>query len=130
MEDDPDRILYSAVSILRQDMSEYKTTSEYPSPAQVSLFQSNSSMPPRLSRFVNWLVDSHSFESNNDEYSSNENIIRKCTAITETIISASRKVITPLQIGLAVQLYHDFGSRQLIDTLHAHGFCADYDEVQ
>jgi hypothetical protein len=40
-------------------------------------------------------------------------------------------VITPFQIGLALQFYHDeFGSKQLIETLHAHGFCSSYDEVR
>jgi hypothetical protein len=27
----------------------------------------------------------------------------------------------PWPIGLALQLYHEFGSKQLIETLHAHG---------
>ena len=31
-----------------------------------------------------------------------------------------------LVFGLAVQLYHDIGSKQLIETLHSNGFCASY----
>jgi hypothetical protein len=33
-------------------------------------------------------------------------------------------------LGLAVQLYHDIGSKQLIETLHSNGFCASYGEVR
>ena len=41
-----------------------------------------------------------------------------------------RTLIPPLQIGLAVQLHHHFGSRFLIESLHEHGFCSSYKEVQ
>ena len=34
------------------------------------------------------------------------------------------------QLGLAVQLYHDIGSKQLIETLHSNRFCASYGEVR
>ena len=36
----------------------------------------------------------------------------------------------PLQLALAVQPDHRFKSRFLIDTLHIHGFCSSYAEVQ
>ena len=39
-------------------------------------------------------------------------------------------VIAPLQLGLAIQMHHHFGSRFLIDSLHQHGFCSSYDKVQ
>ena len=35
-----------------------------------------------------------------------------------------------LVFGLAVPLYHDIGSKQLIETLHSNGFCASYGEVR
>ena len=51
--------------------------------------------------------------------------------ITECIFSISKEVFfTPLYLGLAVQLYHHFGSMQLIETLYSHGFCASYGEVR
>jgi hypothetical protein len=46
------------------------------------------------------------------------------------IFSVSRDVFTPFHLGLAVQLYHDIGSKQLIETLHSNGFCASYGEVK
>ena len=39
-------------------------------------------------------------------------------------------LFTPFHLGLAIQLYHDFGSRQLIDTLYSHGSCASYGEIR
>ena len=36
----------------------------------------------------------------------------------------------PLQLGLAVQLHHQFGSRFLIDTLHKLGYCSSYETVK
>ena len=55
--------------------------------------------------------------------------MQKCMSLTESIVSLSKNVITPFQIGLALQLYHEFGSKQLVDILHVHGFCSSYDEV-
>ena len=42
----------------------------------------------------------------------------------------ARVLSAPLQIGLGVQLHHHYASRFLIDTLHKHGFCCSYNEVQ
>ena len=41
-----------------------------------------------------------------------------------------RALIVPLQIGLGVQMHRHFGSKFLIDSLHQHGFCSSYQEVQ
>lgn len=57
---------------------------------------------------------------------------RKEAAVGQAIVQAvrPRAVITPLQIGLAVQAHHLFRSRFLVDSLSAMGFCASYHEVQ
>ena len=39
-------------------------------------------------------------------------------------------LVSPLQIGLAVQMHYNSGSRFLINSLHEHGFCSSYSEVQ
>ena len=56
----------------------------------------------------------------------------KLASIGQAIMQAARPrvLITPLQVGLAVQLHHHFASRFLIDSLHRHGFCCSYQEVQ
>ena len=50
--------------------------------------------------------------------------LRKAVSLSKNV------VITPFQIGLALQLYHEFVSKQLVNTLHVHGFCSSYDEVR
>ncbi|CAC5414988.1 unnamed protein product [Mytilus coruscus] len=41
-----------------------------------------------------------------------------------------RALITPLQLGLRVQVHHNFASRFLVSTLNSLGFCSSYYEVQ
>ena len=87
-------------------------------------------MPTTLTKFINWLIDEKSFLSVNDSEQTNVEKLRKSLSITESIVSLSKNVMTPFHVGLALQLYHDFGSKQLIETLNAHGFCCSYDEVR
>ena len=56
----------------------------------------------------------------------------KLASIGKAIMQATRPrvILAPLQVGLAVQLHHHFASRFLIDSLHHHGFCCSYQEVQ
>ena len=63
---------------------------------------------------------------------SEKNSALKVVSIGQAIVQAARPrvVISPLQIGFAVQLHHNFASRFLIDTLHHHGFCSSYQDVQ
>ncbi|CAG2207340.1 unnamed protein product [Mytilus edulis] len=44
--------------------------------------------------------------------------------------SRPRALITPLQLGLGVQVHHNFASRFLVSTLNSLGFCSSYYEVQ
>jgi hypothetical protein len=57
---------------------------------------------------------------------------KKVASIGHAIVQAARPrvVVAPLQLGLAVQMHHHFGSRFLIDSLYQHGFCSSYSEVQ
>ena len=56
----------------------------------------------------------------------------KIASIGQAIMQAARPrvLLVPLQIGLGVQLHHHYASRFLIDSLHKHGFCCSYNEVQ
>ena len=56
----------------------------------------------------------------------------KVASIGQAMMQAARpRVLTaPLQIGLAVQLHHNFASWFLIDSLYRFGFCSSYSEVQ
>ena len=56
----------------------------------------------------------------------------KIASVGQAIVQAAmpRLVLAPLQIGLAVQMHHHFGSRFLVDSLNSHGFCTSYTEVK
>lgn len=56
----------------------------------------------------------------------------KLCSLGQAIMQAARPriLIAPLQLGLAVQMHHQFSSRFLNDTLNAHGYCSSYSEVQ
>jgi hypothetical protein len=41
---------------------------------------------------------------------------RKCIAVAEMIISLHKNNFTPFNLGLALQLYHGYGSKHLIET--------------
>lgn len=38
--------------------------------------------------------------------------------------------MTPLHLGLAAQLHHEYGKRDLIETLNSHGFSVSYDDLR
>lgn len=61
-----------------------------------------------------------------------KNAEHKIASIGQAIIQAARPrvLIAPLQIGLAVQMHQQFGSKFLIDSLNCHGFCSSYSEVK
>ena len=43
--------------------------------------------------------------------------------------SNPRKIISPLQVGLGVQLHHHYHLRHLIDVLNRLGFCSSSNEI-
>ena len=55
----------------------------------------------------------------------------KIASIGQAIIQAarSRVLIAPLQVGLAVQMHHHFGSQFLIDSLNSSGISSSYSEA-
>ena len=63
-------------------------------------------------------------------FSTKDSIV-KIASIGQAVVQATRPrvLLTPLQLGLGVQLHHQFGSRFLIDMLHKLGFCCSYGEV-
>jgi hypothetical protein len=126
-----EKILHSAVGILRRNIEKLKISVEdYPSANDISIAASMDKLPQSLVRFLCWLIDAKSFESATEPYTMPTDKIRKALSITDSIVSVSKQLFTPFHLGLAVQLYHEFGSRHLIDTLYSHGFCTSYDEVR
>ena len=60
-----------------------------------------------------------------------KNFDTKLAAIGQAIMQAirPRNMLTPLQLGLGIQMHHHFASKFLINTLHKYGFSCAYNEV-
>jgi hypothetical protein len=43
--------------------------------------------------------------------------LRKVLGLIESTVSVARCTFTPFHLGLAIELYHEYGSRTLIETL-------------
>ena len=76
-----------------------------------------------------WLIDSDAYASKESDYNPTDDMKRKLTSIAKCILFASKNVLTTQHVDLAMQLPNDFGSRGLIDTLHAYRFCIIYDDL-
>ena len=102
----------------------------YPSPSDLSHHRSLQFIPPSLMTFLSWLVDDNCFHIESDYNALSHDKARKCIAVAEMIISLHKNNFTPFNLGLALQLYHGYGSKHLIETLHEFGICTSYTEVR
>ena len=118
-ESDHDRVLYYEASILRDKLSDLKSSDRYPTPNEIGIQSAYGQLLPKLLKMILWLIDSDAYASKESDYSPNDDMKRKSTSIAECILFASKNALTTQHVGLAMQLHNDFGSRNLIDTLHA-----------
>ena len=56
-------------------------------------------------------------------------VTSKSLSLSQSIQTLINKKFNQTTLGLAVKLHHQFGSRELIDTLHECGYITSYDEV-
>ena len=113
------RVIETAAKLIKRDIKsisqckEYYTTSEEMSAEKAMAF-----LPESLCTLLQILFPLSSST--------------KVASLGQAIIQAvrPRALLCPLQLGLGVQLHHHFSSRFLIDSLHTHGFCCSYSEVQ
>ena len=123
-------ILHRAASILRNDIDGVKDLKDncYPSAADVSLKSSLDFVPEILKLFITWLIDLDAFQHASDVGKMKTN--RRSLTIAESIIFCSRKILTPLHLGLATYLHHEYGSRNVLDVMNRFGVTVCYDEVR
>ena len=60
---------------------------------------------------------------------SKSEVTRPSHSIAQSIQSQITKTATPTTLGLAVQLHHCFGSKELVTLLNEYVYIASYDEV-
>ena len=112
-------IIKTAAKLIKNDLKSIPTSSDSYPTITTDAESHVRYLPASLSTFLSLLT-------------SEKNNALKVASIGQAIVQAARPrvVISPLQIGLAVQLHLNFASRFLIDTLHHHGFCSSYQDVQ
>lgn len=114
-------ILTTAAKHLKSEIRSINVSKDvYPSASLISSLSENLNYIPKgLRTFLQGLL------------AEKENHI-KVSSIGQALMQATRPrcLLSHLQIGLAIQMHHTFGSRSLIDTLYNMGFCSSYSEVQ
>ena len=109
------KIINAACKLIKSDIkSVYQNTDEYPKSSDMSNVDGNLDYTPvSLKVFLEQLF-------------SGKDTKKKVGAIAHAMMKAARprRLMPSLQVGLAIQLHHNFASRFLIDTLHEMGFCS------
>ncbi|CAG2196688.1 unnamed protein product [Mytilus edulis] len=120
-DDEKRALIRAAAKLIKSDIRSVDTKkSIYPTPANIASVDNNLSyLPESLLLFL-----SNIFSEIDPSV--------KIASIGQAVMQASRPraLITPLQLGLGVQVHHNFASRFLVSTLNSLGFCSSYYEVQ
>jgi len=113
------RVVETAAKLIRDDIRAVKTSNlVYPGCDELGSEESINFLPQSLKLLLTGLIVGKKNQT-------------KVASIGQAIMQAARPrvLLAPLQVGLGVQLHHQYASRFLIDTLHQHGFCCSYNEV-
>ena len=122
-------LLHEAASVLRRRISVSKTLEgEYHSSEEMSSLKLKDWVDPVLYKFICWVTDKNLFDNGAEVSDLKPNL--PALNIACDIISQSTSVISPEHLGLAVYLHHEFGSRKLVDSLHAMSYCISYTELR
>jgi len=115
------RIVETAAKLIKSDIKNLEVASkEYPSSdAMSSVEQAMGFITDLLKSFLKPLV-------------TGVDVDLKLASIGQAIMQAVRPkaILAPLQLGLGVQMHHQFASKFLIESVHSHGFCSSYATVQ
>jgi hypothetical protein len=120
-EDQKKAIILAAAQLIKSDVQSLKGERDvYPTAREIGSIEANLNFVPQS---LQLFLQNLSAEKKSD---------LKVSSIGQSImqIIRPRTLLSPLQIGLGVQLHHSFASRFLISTLHNLGFCSSYSEVQ
>jgi len=115
------KIIETAAKLIKSDIKNVSIpTDVFPSPGDINSSEvGNTFIPGSLQSLLKTL------------FVGKDTLIKQA-AIGQAIMQAVRPrvFLSPLQLALGVQCHHLFGSRYLIDTLNALGFCCSYADVQ
>ena len=126
------QLLHTAAGILRRQMSDIAESRRHYDPlSKISIDQCAKFVSDFMYDFFSWLTDGTSYS--NVTQCSDDNATKNDVAtisICHDIIGKSRSIRSPITLGLALYIHHEFGSKQLLQELHAMGHSISYDEVR
>ena len=126
------QLLHSAAGILRRHMSNIVEAKHHYDPSsRIGIDPCAKFVPDLMYDFFMWLTDAASYSNVTrcgDDNASKTDIAT--ISICHNIIAKSRNIRSPITLGLALYVHHEFGSRQLVQELHALGHSISYDEVR
>jgi len=124
-----EHIIHEAVGILHRKIAAIEPLeNEYYSSQEMELDSQVKFVDPLLYKTILWLTNKSVYESGGDTVDHAHDI--GSLSVAADIIYLSRSIVTPKHLGLTNLLHHQYGSRKLIDDLHAHGYCISYDEYR
>lgn len=119
-------IVHHAVGILRKRMAlTNQLDGEYFSPQETGLDEQRAFVDPLVYKAIGWMTNAKLYERGEDIQTD-----ARCLSIACDITTLSTSITSPKHLGLAVSLHHNFGSRKLIDTISALGYCVSYTELR
>ena len=107
-------IFHSAASLLRKDIETLKRLPNFGWIVSSFLIKP---MPSYLLQFILCLLNANAHSQDYSQEMAPEKLW-KCNCW------GNRFCFTPFHLGLALQMYHEFGSKHLVETLNANGFYA------
>ena len=125
-------VLHAAAGILRKQMAEINESKHHYDPSsKIAIDPCAQFVPNLLYDFIAWLTDSTSYShvtrcTDDDIKKNNISTISIC----QNIIAKARSIRSPISLGLALYVHHEFGSKQLLEELHKLGYTISYDEVR
>ena len=124
-----DAVLHQAVRILRREIGKIENHKDfYFSSGEMSVDGIKKFVNPKLLTFLVWLTNKSSFDGAVIQNNSDE--LKKCLNIACDIITLSTGTFSPKHLGLAMELYHNFGSRKLNELVYHLGYSVSYSELR
>ena len=121
MADERKRIVTTAAEIILQDIhSQAYNCDMYPTEQEIA-----SGSPHLIPETLRLLVESVVLSKKRGDLNQWK---RKCISVEHAIVSCARprSFVSPVQIGLALHLNRQFGSKQLVELANNIGFCSSY----
>ena len=103
-------------------------TDYYFSSLKISVDDCRKFVGPQLVKFVMWLRNKKLFD---DALMPEEHKnLEKCVNIACDIAMLVTGIFSPKHLGLTVDLYHNYGSRKMIENIHSLGYGISYTELR